>query len=63
MKPAEKIESDPHQPINGLDGMARHGRRRRRRGREATVNQVVDGVLSMALQLAGGSEASAKRSA
>ena len=48
MKPAEKIESIRINQINGLNGHASNGEGG---GDGSTVNQVVDGVLSMALQL------------
>ncbi len=48
MKPAEKIESIRINQINGLNG---HGSGGEGGGETSTVNQVVDGVLSMALQL------------
>lgn len=48
MKPAEKIESIRINQINGLNGHASNGEGG---GEGSTVNQVVDGVLSMALQL------------
>jgi flotillin len=46
MKPAEKIESIRINQITGLNGSHANGG-----GEGSTVNQVVDGVLSMALQL------------
>jgi uncharacterized membrane protein YqiK len=48
MKPAEKIESIRINQINGLNGHSSNGEGG---GDGSTVNQVVDGVLSMALQL------------
>ncbi len=48
MKPAEKIESIRINQINGLNGHSSNGEGG---GEGSTVNQLVDGVLSMALQL------------
>jgi len=48
MKPAEKIESIRINHITGMGGAPGTGEGG---GERSTVNQVVDGVLSMALQL------------
>ncbi len=51
MKPAEKIESIRINNITGFGGSSPYGGGDKAGGDPAAINQVVDGVLSMALQL------------
>ena len=51
MKPAEKIESIRINNITGFGGSSPYGNADKGGGDPAAINQVVDGVLSMALQL------------